>query len=112
MIDHLWLHLLHSFAVVHMIHRKYILSLISGADRHLCGRGHAPQWNTSQNVAIQERFLSSVDFPLQQNARLNHNAEIYPIYTNVAPNKFSTQHLQCTDKRRNHIYGTVMYVTI
>ena len=109
---HLWLHLLHSFAEARMPHRKYIHSLISGADGHLCGRGHAPQWDTSQNVAIQERFLSSVDFPLQQNARLNHNAEIYPIYTNVAPNKFSTQLLQCTGRFGNHIYGTVRYLAV
>ena len=86
---YLWAHLLHSFAVVHMIHRKCILSLISGADRHLCVRGRAPQWNTSQNVAIQERFLSSTDYALQQNARTYRNAGRHVICTNVAPNAIS-----------------------
>ena len=58
--------MLDSLAEVRMPHSKYILSFISGADRHLCGRGHGPEWNTSQNVAIQERFLSSTDYTLQQ----------------------------------------------
>ena len=77
-----------------MPHIKYIHSLISGADGHLCGRGRAPQWNTSQNVAIQERFLSSADYALQQNARTNRNAGRHVICTNVAPNAFSNLHLQ------------------
>ena len=94
MIDHLWKHLLHSFAVVRLIHIKYILPLIYGADGHQSSRGHGPQWNTSQNVAIQERFLSSVDYPLQQITRTNPNADRQAISTNVAPNATSTEHLQ------------------
>ena len=85
--------MLDSLAEVRMCHRKYILPFISGADRHLCGRGHRPEWNTSQNVAIQERFLSSVEYPQQQIARTNRNADRQAISTNVAPNANSTQPL-------------------
>ena len=76
--------------------RKYILSFISGADRHLCGRGHGPEWNTSQNVAIQERTLSSVDYALQHNAWTNPNAGRQAIFTYVAQNAISAEHLQCS----------------
>ena len=93
---HAWTHLLHSLAVVRMIQRKYILSLISGADRHLRYCDHAPQGDTSQNVAIQERTLSSVDYALQHNAWTNPNADRQAISTNVAPNAISTEHLQCS----------------
>ena len=85
--------MLHSLAEVRVLHSKCILSPISGADRHLCGRGHGPDWNTSQNVAIQERFLSSVEYPLQQIVRTNPNADRRAISTNVAPNANSTQPL-------------------
>ena len=91
--DHLWAHMLHSLAEVRMLHSEYILSFISGADRHLCGRGHGPDRNTSQDVAIQERFLSSVEYPLQQIVRTNLNADRRAISTNVAPNANSTQPL-------------------
>ena len=91
--DHVRAPMLHSLAKVRMLHSEYILSFISGDDRHLCGRGHGPDWNTSQNVAIQERFLSSVEYPLQQIVRTNANADRRAISTNVAPNANSTQPL-------------------
>ena len=76
-----------------MPHRKYILSFISGADRHLCGRGHGPVWNTSQNLAIHERFLCSVEYRLQQYARTIPNDGRRAICTNVAQNAMSIEHL-------------------
>ena len=85
--------MLDSLAEMRMPHRKFILPFISGADRHLCGRGHGPEWNTSQNVAIHERFLSSVEYPLQQIVRTNPNADRRAISTNVAPNATFTEHL-------------------
>ena len=93
---HAWTHLLYSRAVVRMIQRKYILSLIYGADGHQGSRGHGPHWNTSQNVAIQERTLSSVDYALQHNAWTNPNAGRQAISANVTPNAISTEHLQCS----------------
>ena len=86
--------MLHSLAEVRMLHSKYILSFISGADRHLCGRGHGPDWNTSQNVAIQESFLFSVDYLLQQTPTTNPNAARQVIPASVAPNAISNEHLQ------------------
>ena len=86
--------MLDSLAEMRMPHRKYILPFISGADRHLCGRGHGPEWNTSQNVAIHEKFLSSTDYTLQQIFRTNRNAGRHVISTIVAPNAFSNSQLQ------------------
>ena len=93
-----------------MIHRKYILPLISGTERHLCGRGLARQWVTSQKVTIQESFLCSADYTLQQNAWLNRNADRRPICTNAAPNENSTQHLSCCelDKQTAQINGPLL----
>jgi hypothetical protein len=84
--------------------------LISGTERHLCGRGLAPQWNTSLNVAIQERFLCSVDYTLQQTTWLNSNADRRPICTNAALIVISIQHLSCRelDKQTAQINGPLL----
>ena len=85
---------MYSFAVMRLIHTKHILPLIYGVHRHHRGRGHAPQWNTSQNVAIQESFLFSVDYLLQQTPTTNPNAARQAIPASVAPNAISNEHLQ------------------
>ena len=80
--------------MVHQIHRKYIVPLSYGADGHQGSRGHGPQWNTSQNVVIQERFLFSLDYVLQQTPTTNPNADRQAIPASVAPNANSNERLQ------------------
>ena len=84
----------HSVAVVRMMQRKYTHSLISGADGHQGSRGHGPHLNTSQNVVIQERFLFSLDYLLQQTPTTNPNADRQAIPASVAPNANSNERLQ------------------